>query len=79
MEVSTDSIPYSFAIPTNAPFIVIFWLYQNHNCLLAEIQIHFLLHNSELVRRFKQKKKKTFWAGVVFIKSRAQWSATQHY
>jgi len=31
-----------------------------------------LLENSELVRRFKRKKKKTFWAGVVVIKSRAQ-------
>ena len=34
-----------------------------------------LLDNSELVRRLK--KKKTFWAGVVIIKSRAQWSAPQ--
>jgi len=55
MEVSTDSNPYSFAIPTNSLFIVIFWLYQNQNCLLAEFQIHFLLDNSELERRLKKK------------------------
>ena len=33
-----------------------------------------LLDNSELVRKLKRKKK-TFWAGVVITKSRAQWSA----
>ena len=32
-----------------------------------------LLDNSELVRRLKRKK--IFWAGVVIIKSKAQWSA----
>ena len=41
--------------------------------VIAEV-IH-LLDSSELVRRFKRKKKKTFFAGVVIIKSRAQRSA----
>jgi len=40
-----------------------------HHVNIEAIQ---LLDNSELVRRLK---KKTFWAGVVIIKSRAQWSA----
>jgi hypothetical protein len=31
-----------------------------------------LLDNSELVRRLKRKEKKTFWAGIVIIKSGAQ-------
>jgi len=39
-----------------------------HHVSVEAIQ---LLDNSELVRRLK----KTFWAGVVIIKSSARWSA----
>jgi hypothetical protein len=41
----------------------------------VNVEVIQLLDNSELLRRIKIKKK-TFWPGVVIIKSRAQWSGS---
>ena len=45
-----------------------------HHGKVEAIQAIQMLDTNEQVRRLK-KKKKTLWAGVVIITSRAQWSA----